>query len=86
VVILRDLCLSQKQILPKLSEGTVFEWNFAMMELTYKQGCFYTSSEFEDELWATPIEIEEFKKQFDAMTGEEKARFPTWLRAQLEKM
>ena len=32
-----------------------------------------------DELQATADELMEFKKQYDAMTSQEKARLPTWL-------
>jgi hypothetical protein len=55
-----------------------------MAELSYNRGSFYTGKESEDEPQATAIEISDFKKQYDAMTGEEKARLPTWLRVQLE--
>jgi hypothetical protein len=57
-----------------------------MAELSYNRGSFYTGKESEDEPQATAIEISDFKKQYDAMTGEEKARLPTWLRVQLEQM
>ena len=57
-----------------------------MSELEYKRGSFYTSDESEDESRATVIEIADFKKEYDAMTSEEKARFPIWLRTQLELM
>jgi uncharacterized protein YecA (UPF0149 family) len=40
---------------------------------------FYTDSESEDEGQATADEVREFKKQYDAMTSQEKARLPSWL-------
>jgi len=57
-----------------------------MSELNYNQGSFYTGKESEDELQATAVEIGNFKKQYDAMTDAQKARLPTWLRVQLEKI
>jgi hypothetical protein len=56
-----------------------------MSTLNYNLGIFYTDKGSEDELQATAIEIEEFKKQYDTMTREEKSRLPPWLGAQLEK-
>ena len=55
-----------------------------MSELNYNRGGFYTGVESEDEPQATVVEIGDFKKQYEAMTDVEKARLPTWLRAQLE--
>jgi uncharacterized protein YecA (UPF0149 family) len=57
-----------------------------MSEPNYNRGSFYTGKESEDEPQATAIEIQEFKKQYDAMTRDEKARLPTWLREHLERM
>jgi hypothetical protein len=56
-----------------------------MSTLNYTRGSFYADTGSEDELQATTIEIEEFKKQYDTITREEKSRLPLWLRAQLEK-
>jgi hypothetical protein len=73
-------------MLPKLTERTAFGEGIAMAELNYNHGSFYTGDESADELQVTTVEIGEFKKQYDAMTAEEKARLPTWLREHLEKM
>jgi hypothetical protein len=51
----------------------------SMSELNYKRGSFYTDKESEDEAQATVDEVREFKKQYDAMTSQEKARLPSWL-------
>jgi len=51
----------------------------SMSELNYKRGSFYTDTESEDEGQATADEVREFKKQYDAMTREEKAKLPNWL-------
>ena len=56
-----------------------------MSEPNYNRGGFYTGVESEDEPQATVVEIGDFKKQYEAMTDVEKARLPTWLRAQLEE-
>jgi hypothetical protein len=56
-----------------------------MAELNFNWGSLY-GIESADEPQATVIEIADFKKQYDAMTSEEKARLPTWLRTQLEQM
>ncbi|MGB7933924.1 MAG: hypothetical protein WCH04_17195 [Gammaproteobacteria bacterium] len=45
-----------------------------MSELIYKRGSFYIDKESEDEAQATVDEVREFKKQYDAMTSQEKAR------------
>ena len=50
-----------------------------MSELNYNRGGFYTDKESEDEAQATADEVREFKKQYDAMSHEEKARLPNWL-------
>ena len=50
-----------------------------MSELNHKRGSFYTDSESEDEGQATADEVRDFKKQYDAMTREEKAKLPNWL-------
>ena len=57
-----------------------------MSELNYKRGSFYTDKESEDEAQATADEVREFKKQYDVMTSEERAKLPTWLREHLEGM
>jgi hypothetical protein len=56
-----------------------------MSELNYNRGSFYPGIESENEVQATAVEMADFKKQYDAMTDAEKARLPTWLRAQLER-
>jgi hypothetical protein len=53
--------------------------SISMSEPNYKRGSFYTDNESEDESQATADEVREFKKQYDAMTHEEKARLPHWL-------
>ena len=57
-----------------------------MSEPNYNRGSFYTCIESEDDVQATAVEIGDFKKQYEAMTDREKARLPSWLRAQLEKI
>jgi hypothetical protein len=56
----------------------------SMPELNYKRGSFYTDKESEDESQATADEVREFKKQYEAMTREQKARLPVWLREYIE--
>jgi hypothetical protein len=50
-----------------------------MSELNYDRANLYADNATEDETQATAIEIREFKKQYDAMTREEKAKLPNWL-------
>jgi len=50
-----------------------------MSELNYNRRSFYTDKESEDEAQASADEVREFKKQYDAMSHEEKARLPNWL-------
>ena len=57
-----------------------------MSELNYNRGSFYPGLESEDDVEATAVEIGDFKKRYEAMTDAEKARLPTWLRAQLEQI
>jgi hypothetical protein len=57
-----------------------------MSEPNYNRGSFYPGFELEDEVEATAVEIGDFKKRYDTMTDAEKARLPTWLRAQLEQI
>jgi hypothetical protein len=57
-----------------------------MAKLNYNQGSFYTGIDPEDDPQASDDEVREFKKQYDAMKREERDRFPTWLREQLEQM
>ena len=57
-----------------------------MSEPNYNRGSFYPGIESEDDVQATAVEIGDFKKEYEAMTDREKARLPSWLRAQLEKI
>jgi hypothetical protein len=55
-----------------------------MSDLNYNRSSFYTDKESEDEAQASADEVREFKKQYDAMSHEEKARLPNWLREYIE--
>jgi hypothetical protein len=44
-----------------------------------------TGHEYEDDPQATTHEIMEFKKQYEALSQEGKARLPKWLRESIEK-
>jgi hypothetical protein len=44
-----------------------------------------TGQDYEDDPQATTHEIMEFKKQYDALSCEEKARLPDWLREYIER-
>lgn len=58
----------------------------SMSELNYNRGGFYSGIEFEDDPQATADEVREFKKQYDVMTREEKARLPNWLLEYFEQI
>jgi hypothetical protein len=55
-----------------------------MSELNYNQRTFCTGEDSEADPRATTREIVEFKKQYEAMTREEKGRLPNWLREYIE--
>ena len=57
----------------------------SMSELNYNQGGFYTDNESEDDLRATTHELKSFKKQYEALSSEEKARLPNWVREYIEQ-
>lgn len=57
-----------------------------MSELNYNRGSFYTDTGSEDEAQATADEMRDFKRQYDAMTREEKARLPNWLLEYLKQI
>ena len=72
--------------MPKLTEGMDFETGgITMSELNYDRGSFYTDKESEDDPQATTHEIMEFKKQYEALSHEDKARLPNWLREYIER-
>jgi hypothetical protein len=56
-----------------------------MSELNYDRGGFYTDKESEDDPLATTHEIKEFKKQYEDLSHEDKARLPNWLREYIER-
>ena len=56
-----------------------------MSELNYQQDSFCTGNESEDDLRATTHELKAFKKQYEALSNEEKARLPTWVREYIER-
>jgi hypothetical protein len=56
-----------------------------MSELNYNRGNFYTDKESEDDPQATTHEIMEFKKQYEGLSREDKARLPDWLREYIER-
>ena len=56
-----------------------------MSVLNYDRGGFYADKESEDDLRATTHELKEFKKQYEALSHEEKARLPNWLREYIER-
>jgi hypothetical protein len=56
-----------------------------MSELNYSRGSIHTDNESEDDPQATTHEIIEFKKQYEALSHEEKARLPNWLREYIER-
>ena len=66
--------------MPKLTVRVDFEMGgISMSDLNHNRGGFCTGNESEDESQATADEVREFKKQYDAMTNEERARLPNWL-------
>ena len=56
-----------------------------MSELNHKQGGFCTDNESEDDLRATTHELKAFKDQYEALSNEEKARLPNWVREYIER-
>jgi hypothetical protein len=56
-----------------------------MSEFNYDRDSFYTDKESEDDPRATTHELKEFKKQYEALSHEEKARLPNWLREYIER-
>ena len=57
----------------------------SMSELNHNRGSFCTGNESEDDLRATTHELKSFKKQYEALSNEEKARLPNWVREYIEQ-
>ena len=55
-----------------------------MSELNYNQRTFCSGEDSEADPLATTKEIVDFKKQYEAMTYEEKEQLPNWLREYIE--